>query len=201
MPPALSCPCPPSSFTLLCLPARKGRRRALALGPSPRSPCRAPGHPYGRRVSIAASSGRYGHSSSPRAFLLGGGGGHLSGALMYRWRRRGRSGGREVWPTWPPVLHWLGLPPGHAEGTKHRAERLLRAHSPRARRSRSCPSSRVYGRSRAGPALAQLLVPARCLALCEARGQQIQNPCPMAYAILFSACVCCRGARGEGKPK
>lgn len=74
MPPALSCPCPPSSFTLLCLPARKGRRRALALGPSPRSPCRAPGHPYGRRVSIAASSGRYGHSSSPRAFLLGGGG-------------------------------------------------------------------------------------------------------------------------------
>lgn len=124
-----------------------------------------------------------------------GAGGHLSGALMYRWRRRGRSGGREVWPARPPVLHWLELPTGHAEGTKHRAERLFRARSPRARISRSCPSSHVYGGSRAGPVLAQLLVPARCLAVCEARGQQIQNPYPMAYAVLFSACVA--GVREE----
>lgn len=103
---ARSCPCPRSSSTPPCLPARRGRRRAPVPGPSPRSPCRAPGHPCGHRVSTAPSSGRYGTSLAPRAPSLG-------GFWVGPWSSRFR--GWEVSACRAACTGLARPPPGHAE--------------------------------------------------------------------------------------
>lgn len=90
MPPALSCPCQPSSSTLQCLPVRKAQKRAPALGPSPRLRCRAPGHLCGHQGSTAPSSGRYRHLPGSRALVCRQGAGSKPG-LEVRGTGRGRT--------------------------------------------------------------------------------------------------------------
>lgn len=107
-PPTRFCPCQQSSSTPLCPPASKGRSRAPAPEPSPRSPCRAPGHLCARPASPAPCSGRYGAPWHPC-------GGRPSGALESQaaaegqvWRA-GSLGGRGR-------LNWIGQ--GYPLGTQ-----------------------------------------------------------------------------------